>query len=209
MAVPGTLGAAFRLPPLRGNANERQGRPRKARVCGMTWRGDRRLGNRLLTGALAGIGGTIAMTAALRRLEPRLSAPERYPMPPREIIQQVLPPGTERKLTEARRQDLTMAAHFGYGALTGALLAIRREPPSLAAGAAYGFAVWAASYLGWLPAARILEPATRHPSRRNWIIVAVHLIWGATTAAVLNELRRADRQLFRKGPPEDAPQRTQ
>lgn len=98
-----------------------------------------------------------------------------------------------------------MGAHFAYGALTGALLALRPQPPSPATGAAYGVLVWAVSYLGWIPASHILKPATRHPFRRNALLVAVHLIWGAATALVLNELQRADEQLFMRGEAKDAP----
>ena len=46
--------------------------------------------NRLLIGALAGIAGTFAMTAAARAMHRGLPAPERYPLPPREIIEGVL-----------------------------------------------------------------------------------------------------------------------
>lgn len=45
-------------------------------------------GGRLLLGALA---GTVAMTAAMRAMRGRLPAPERYPLPPREIIEGPVP----------------------------------------------------------------------------------------------------------------------
>src|SRR5918995_363566 len=84
------------------------------------------LETRLLLGALAGLVGTAAMTAAMRALHRRLPAQQRYPLPPREIIQEVLPEPAERGFPEGHRQSLTMAAHFGYGAATGALYAVAR-----------------------------------------------------------------------------------
>ena len=78
--------------------------------------------NRLLLGALAGIAGTFAMTAAARAMHRGLPPPERYPLPPREIMEGALPAPAKRTLGEQGRRSATLAAHFGYGAATGALL---------------------------------------------------------------------------------------
>ena len=154
------------------------------------------LESRLLLGALAGLVGTAAMTAAMRALHRRLPAQERYPLPPREIVQEVLPEVAERSIAEDHRQTLTMAAHFGYGAATGALYAAARPRASAGLGALYGVLVWGASYLGWIPGSRILKPATRHPGQRNSLMIACHLVWGATMAATLCELQRANAEIF-------------
>ncbi|RVJ68654.1 hypothetical protein CN171_25130 [Sinorhizobium meliloti] len=45
-------------------------------------------------------------------------------------------------------------------------------------GPAYGLAIWAASYLGWIPAAGILTPATKHPMSRN-LLSSPHTSRGA------------------------------
>jgi uncharacterized membrane protein YagU involved in acid resistance len=154
------------------------------------------LETRLLLGALAGLVGTAAMTVAMRALHRRLPADERYPLPPREIVQEVLPGHAEIDMSEDHRQSLTMAAHFGYGAATGALYAAARPPGNPGLGALYGVFIWGVSYLGWIPAARILSPATQHPSRRNGLMIACHLVWGATMAATLSELHRANAEIF-------------
>ena len=122
----------------------------------------------LLTGALGGLVGTAAMTAAMRRMHGHLPKAERYPLPTREIIQSMAR-GTEadHRAGEGELQDLTLGAHFAYGAATGALYAALRPGGGIAAGAGYGLLVWAASYLGWIPGLSILEPGTRHPLRRN------------------------------------------
>ena len=154
--------------------------------------------NRLLLGALAGIAGTAAMTAAMRAMHRRLPAPERYPLPPREIIQASVPERIEAALGEQRRRDLTLAAHFGYGAACGALFALVRPSDGAAVvpGALYGVLVWAGSYFGLLPALGVLKLATRHPPQRNALMIAAHLVWGTTTAVTLRELERAEAEIY-------------
>jgi hypothetical protein len=154
----------------------------------------------LVSGALAGAFATLPMTAAMRRLHRHLPPGERHPLPPREIVETVaraarLPPALGGR-------DATLLAHFGYGALAGALFAEATARRSLAAGAGFGLAVWAASYLGWIPAARILAPATRHDPRRNALMLAVHVVWGAALVAGLAELEAAD-EAFGPGPLRD------
>jgi uncharacterized membrane protein YagU involved in acid resistance len=161
--------------------------------------------NRLLVGALAGIVGTAAMTAAMRVLHRRLPPAERYPLPPREIVERLARDAGGAALPETGRQQATLAAHFGYGAATGALYAVAVGSKGPVAGAAYGVAVWAASYLGHIPALGILEPAVRHPLRRNALMIAVHIVWGATMAATLRELEAAEEEIFSSGPSHDHP----
>jgi uncharacterized membrane protein YagU involved in acid resistance len=150
----------------------------------------------VLLGALAGITATVAMTATMRALHRRLPPPERYPLPPREIVQRVVDEPSDLALTEQARQDATLAAHFGYGAATGALYALARPSERALPGALYGVLVWAVSYLGWIPSLGILRQAGRHPLRRNALMIAAHLVWGATLAATLRELERAEAEIF-------------
>jgi uncharacterized membrane protein YagU involved in acid resistance len=163
-----------------------------------------KLSSRLLIGGIAGFVGTMAMTAAMRRLHRRLPAEERYPLTPREIVdsgsrQLGLPLGGEVA------KDVTTAAHFAYGAAMGAMIAAMNPDPAKRTGAAAGVAVWLASYMGWIPAVGTLEPATRHPARRNLLMIGVHLVWGAATAASMRELRLARETILKDGPDKDAP----
>jgi uncharacterized membrane protein YagU involved in acid resistance len=152
--------------------------------------------NRLLLGALAGIAGTFAMTAAARAMHRRLPAADRNPLPPREIIEGGLPAVTKRSLEEHGRQAATLAAHFGYGAATGALYALVGPRGGILPGAAYGVLVWTVSYFGIMPGLRILRPAHEHPLRRNALMIAAHLVWGSTMALTLRELELAEREVF-------------
>jgi hypothetical protein len=48
--------------------------------------------------------------------------------------------------------------------------------------------VWAASYLGLLPALRLLPPATNHPRHRTALMIAAHLVWGSALGAILQAM---------------------
>jgi len=159
-----------------------------------------KLRSRLVIGAVAGIVGTMAMTSAMRRLHARLPRDERYPLTPREIVDAAASPPDEAA------RDLTTAAHFAYGAACGALLAAADPKPGKRAGAAAGATIWLASYMGWIPALNLLEPATEHPARRNALMIAVHLVWGTSTAAAMRELAAARETIFAAGEDRDVPE---
>lgn len=75
--------------------------------------------SRLLIGALAGLTATSLMTTAMWRLHTRLPREERYALPPREITERLMPGATSEELL----RDASLLAHFGYGAVSGALIA--------------------------------------------------------------------------------------
>lgn len=163
-----------------------------------------KLRSRLLIGGIAGLVGTLAMTAAMRRGHRRLPAEERYPLTPREIVDS----GAKQlgtPIPDEAARDLTAAAHFAYGAAMGALIAAANPDPGKKTGVAAGVAVWLASYMGWIPSVRTLEPATEHPARRNLLMIWAHIVWGSTTAAAMRELALARDTIFADGPDKDAP----
>jgi uncharacterized membrane protein YagU involved in acid resistance len=84
----------------------------------------------------------------------------------------------------------TLLAHFGYGSTAGIGYAftMRAVPaPPLIRGLGFGLALWAFSYLGWLPSAGILRRATTYSRGRILTLIASHLVWGAT-AGMTEEL---------------------
>jgi NAD(P)-dependent dehydrogenase (short-subunit alcohol dehydrogenase family)/uncharacterized membrane protein YagU involved in acid resistance len=118
---------------------------------------------------------------------------ERYPLPPRQIAMQVAEAtGVRRELSERQKTLVTLFSHFLYGATTGAIytLLLGRRQSSTSKGTAYGLLIWVASYLGWLPAAGILKPATDHPARRNLLMILAHLVWGATLGSLVRAAQR-------------------
>ncbi len=139
------------------------------------------------------------MTSAMRRLHSELPEEERYPLTPREIVDSAVLP------EETPGRDLTTLSHFAYGAACGAIVAAANARPGNREGAGAGVAVWLASYMGWIPAVGLLEPATRHPARRNLLMIAVHLVWGVSTAKAIRELAEARETIFAGGEDRDAP----
>lgn len=141
---------------------------------------------RMLAGALAGTLATVPMTAVMLALHRRLPVKEQYPLPPREITDVAVSSVGGDPRRQSHMTGLSLTAHFAYGAATGALYSVlfRQARHPVLTGSAYGVAVWVASYLGWIPAARILRPANTHPARRNALMIMAHLVWGAGTGAV-------------------------
>jgi uncharacterized membrane protein YagU involved in acid resistance len=157
-----------------------------------------RLTTRLVLGAIAGFAATAAMTSAMTRLHRQLPPGERYPLPPREITEAVLDGSGDEAV-----RDGAMLAHFLYGAASGALVAAVRPAATTREGAMAGVAIWTGSYFGWIPAAGILKPASRHPRRRNALMIGAHLVWGSATALVLGELFDARRTILNDRPSRD------
>ena len=162
------------------------------------------LGSRLLIGAIAGFVGTLAMTSAMRRMHERLPREERYPLTPREIIDSTSEQAGVPLPNEAAK-DVTTAAHFAYGAASGALLGAANVMLGPMSGATAGIGVWLGSYMGWIPGVGILKPANDHPARRNLLMLAAHVVWGVTTAKAMRELVAARETILDEGRDADAP----
>ena len=146
----------------------------------------------LVIGALAGLAATVPMTLFMQQMHQQLPARERYPLPPSEIVEELTDQaGVSDQINASEHTALTLLAHFGYGAATGALyapLAQAYRPPAVLGGATFGLAVWSASYLGLLPALGILRPATEHPARRNALMIGAHIVWGVTLGLAVEQL---------------------
>ena len=148
---------------------------------------------RLASGAAAGLVATVPMTAAMVAMHRELPAHERFHLPPRRITMRAAgKAGVSRHMGESHRTAATLAAHFGYGTAVGTLLgafAPRGPAKAAAAGAGFGLLVWTVSYLGLMPALDLHPPATRDTARRNLLMIAAHLVWGATAGVIADALR--------------------
>lgn len=162
------------------------------------------ISSRLLIGAIAGFAGTLAMTAAMRRMHEKLPRAERYPLTPREIIDSTAD-AVDMALDNEAAKDVTTAAHFLYGAASGALLGVANASLGPVAGGAAGVGVWLCSYMGWIPAVGLLKPAADHPPRRNLLMLAAHVVWGVATAKAMRELVQARETILESGPDKDVP----
>jgi uncharacterized membrane protein YagU involved in acid resistance len=145
-------------------------------------------------GIIAGFAATLPMTIVMIAGHTMLPWTEKYPLPPRQIVENLTKrTGTRKHLNDSERQALTWMSHFGFGATTGVLysaLANRFPFPPLFGGLVYGMLVWGASYMGWLPAAQILPPASKHPANRNIIMIVAHLVWGTTLAFLIHNQQK-------------------
>lgn len=149
------------------------------------------LDRKLLRGAAAGAMATVPMSISMLigwRLLPRR---EKYHLPPRLVTEEITRRiGVKERIPEEGLIGLTIFSHFAYGAVFGASYALFEQRftwHSSLKGVLAGLALWTGSYLGWLPAMGILTPATRHPWRRNLLMVVAHVIWGVTLGEILRK----------------------
>ncbi len=134
----------------------------------------------IVRGALAGIVATAAMSLlmlAARRAGLMGS------LPPTKISGRLLSSVRVRR-TPGRRTVTAVALHFGFGAGAGALFGLLRKgplgrPPRVLCGLVFGTGVWLISYMGWVPALGIMEPAHRDRPGRPQSMLAAHWVYGA------------------------------
>lgn len=146
--------------------------------------------SRLLAGALAGAFAAWPMAILTEMIRRRLPPGERSELPPITVAHSIMNrTGLGEKLLPLGKDAVTLASHYGYGAFGGALYAMagpRRARLPFLRGALFGLLVWAVSYLGWLPAAKILPTAAKWPRGRNVMMVAGHVVWGSIVALLLD-----------------------
>jgi uncharacterized membrane protein YagU involved in acid resistance len=151
--------------------------------------------NRLLAGAGAGIAATVPMTIFWEYMHARMPGEPPRPLPPREVTEGLLvKTGASRHVSELQVQRLSLAAHFGYGMLTGAifgLVAPRRRSAAVGAGMLFGLGVWTTAYLGWLPATGVRQSPRWDPPARTKLLIASHLVWGSFAGLLLGSRRTA------------------
>jgi hypothetical protein len=142
----------------------------------------------LVRGLAGGIVATAAMSAVM--LAAQKSGLLGH-MPPKKITDGFLGAlGIRRETPEPARKALATLNHFAFGGVCGALFGLAREmtrgrrsgrAPVLA-GVAYGTAIWAVSYAGWVPALGIMpRPKHDRPGRPTSMVLA-HWVFGAVLA---------------------------
>ena len=138
-----------------------------------------------LRGGAAGAVGTAAMTAVMLAAG-RAGLVGRQP--PEAITRTAVERTTGVEPRGATADALSSVAHLGFGVVSGAVYAALPAPkavPPLARGASYGLAVWAVSYLGWVP--RLLgamPPAEDDRRDRVAVMIAAHVLYGGVLGAL-------------------------
>lgn len=147
---------------------------------------------RTAAGAAAGFAATGPMTLVLAAARAALPAPDQYSLPPRIVTERAAQDvGVADRMTEPEKKAATTAAHFGFGTAAGAAFgALARHLPfdPVANGVAYGLAVWAGSYLGWLPAVGLHPPPHQESAGRTAMNIGAHVAWGAVLGLLTDQL---------------------
>jgi len=146
------------------------------------------IGRAVLAGAAGGVAGAAAMAPIFLGAERAGAIAE---TPPERVIDRAAErasPRNRRSAPEPARGPLALAGHLLYGAGAGipyALLRRRWPLPWPAAGAGYGLALWAAGYLGWMPAAGVWSlPWRQRPGHAVTPLLA-HLAYGLALGGVV------------------------
>jgi hypothetical protein len=142
-----------------------------------------------IRGAFAGTVAT-ALMSALMLAARRLGVTDT--LPPEKITSKML---RRHGFHPDRGQQDALAAglHFTFGAAAGGAFGVvaRRVPvPSVPLGVAYGAALWGVSYMGWVPSMGLMRRADHDDRGRQAVILAGHLVFGATLGVLAGRRRR-------------------
>ncbi len=147
--------------------------------------------NDVIRGVIGGLAGTVAMSAAM--VATRVTGAMRRQVPPREIAANAEDAiGLLDHLSVPEFEASWKAQHLAYGMAAGVAYALIRRKiplPAPVAGPAFGAALWAFGYAGWLPALGLYPPPTEDTSDRIASMIVHHLIYGTVTAMTADALR--------------------
>jgi hypothetical protein len=138
----------------------------------------------LAFGAAAGVAATFVMQGLLesgKKLIPEGTPPMRKD-PGEFMVEKVpLPPKLKPLAINALR--------LGYGTTAGLLYSLLPHSKWRALeGVALGLGVWAAGYLGWLPAAKLMPPVTEQTATQITVPVVEHALFGVAVAKAFEAL---------------------
>lgn len=151
-----------------------------------------------IAGAVAGFIATIPMTIFMRRLFKELPPNEKYPLPPRIITENLTKKiGIKKEIEKAGGMTpATWVSHFAFGTAAGlwyGLRNFRTKDASTGDGIRFAMKVYALQYGGTLPMSGLFPPIQSQPLERNALMVAAHVVWGATLGFLTNQLTRSSR----------------
>jgi len=153
----------------------------------------------LSRGLLAGLAGTVAMTAyqaavAKVRGSGDTTHPRRWadaPVPA-QLAKRVSEGVFDHRVTLQDVPKLTYGVHFGYGTFWGGLYGLAQgslHAPALAHGLGFGTTVWGMSYVA-LPPTGLYEPPWRYPWQELALDLSYHLVYGVAAAGAYRSLEK-------------------
>jgi hypothetical protein len=136
---------------------------------------------RASTGALGGLGATLALTG-LREAWARVGLV--FETAPMQVVDRVEEVGLAGELSPWGRRLMTVAAHFAYGAGTGAAFGLLRRQTGTpteeaAVGSALGVLAWGAGWSSWLPLTGVHRPPWAQTTPKVLLPVIDHAVFGA------------------------------
>jgi len=151
---------------------------------------------KIIRGIVSGAIATLPMTWTMLRIHREEPREWFKALPPRLITLRLAKRlGFGKHLDADEKAGLVWASHIGYGASMGALFALlsgrRSSRLSGFSGPLFGLAVWAASYMGVMPALKLHRSARRDANSRNRLMVISHLVWGLCMSVAFRCLGRA------------------
>lgn len=150
------------------------------------------VGQAALAGAARGVAATVAMSVPM--VAEALAGAQRTP-PPKRITVETMDAAGADPGSETGRNMASTLAHLAFGATMGAAFSmfrsrLRPPGPAVAHGLAYGLAVWAVSYKGWVPALGIMPRSEYDRPARRRANVFAHLVYGGVLGALDGAGRR-------------------
>jgi uncharacterized membrane protein YagU involved in acid resistance len=145
-------------------------------------------------GIIAGCIATVPMTLLLKVWQHSSARRKHAVLPPRQITHRSAKAvGMKLRRNSTTETALTGLAHFGYGAATGstyAQLIEDRRGTGATTGILFGLGVWAASYLGIMPALRLQPPPEKQSLNKNPLMISAHVVWGGALGLLLKHWPR-------------------
>ncbi len=150
----------------------------------------------IVAGAGAGVVGTAlmqGMLAGTMRWMPRTLPPLKHD-PGHFMVSQakrILPPKLQSGISAKTEKGLGLALAFGYGLTFATTYAAARSAEKvLLDGTALGLATWAAGYLGWLPATKLMPPVWKQEAKQVVPGILSHVVFGIATVAAIKWLKQ-------------------
>jgi hypothetical protein len=147
---------------------------------------------RALTGALGGLGATLVLSG-LREAWAKIGLV--FETAPMQVVDRMEEVGLVKDLSPPSRRLLSAAAHFAYGAGTGAAFGLlRRERggsgEEAAVGSALGILAWGAGWASWLPLTGVHKAPWTQKTPKVLLPVIDHAVFGAAWGLIYQAIRR-------------------
>ena len=148
---------------------------------------------RAVAGTLGGLGATLVLSG-LREAWAKMGLV--FETAPIQVVDRMEEVGLVEDLSPGGRRLLAVAAHFAYGAGTGAVFGLlRRERGTTgeeaAVGSALGVLAWGAGWSSWLPLTGVHKAPWTQKTPKVLLPVIDHAVFGAAWGLLYRALRKA------------------